>query len=287
MNITQGVAASQRRKGLLEFLRKIKEEKVPGIDEKITKKKTENERTCESQIKKVKKHFDDVISKLTDIRKRKEEELKSNLLSETDACTPDSDSRYLVKHLTLTGDVIQEYEYQEDGETRLFIAPIRLCQNNNTDTCVVNMTSDDTGEIVIVSLSGHLRSGYRGQNLKENFFPFDLVCDSTCNVLVIDPANSLIHLLSPEGEFLKFLLTEKEVTEPVALSQHKSTLWVETGEGIWFDIIHTEELMPTEAKTQHVQLLPYSNIAAFSSNRNTATGSGSNTVDFHKMLHST
>ncbi|XP_062587364.1 uncharacterized protein LOC134249003 [Saccostrea cucullata] len=140
--------------------------------------------------------------------------------------------RRLVKHMTLTGDIIHEYEYQEDGQTKLFTGPFRLCQNNNTDICVLNMTSDDTGELVIVSFSGHLRYVYRGQNLKENFFPLDLACDSTCNILITDPANSLVHLLSPEGEFLKFLLKEKEIAGPVALSLYKSALWVGTDEEI-------------------------------------------------------
>ncbi|XP_061167542.1 uncharacterized protein LOC133176434 [Saccostrea echinata] len=77
--VTQGVAASQRRKGLLKFLRDIKEVQLPKVDERIIKKKAENERTCESQMKNVEKHFNEIIAKLTDIRDRKEEVLKSNL----------------------------------------------------------------------------------------------------------------------------------------------------------------------------------------------------------------
>ncbi|XP_061167545.1 uncharacterized protein LOC133176438 [Saccostrea echinata] len=140
----------------------------------------------------------------------------------------DYSSQRLVSHLTLTGDVIHEYEYQQDGQTRLFTAHYRLCQNSNSDICVVNMTGDNKGEIVNVSVSGDLRSVYRG---KENFWPTDIVCDSYCNILFIDHLKS-IHLLSPEGKFLKCLLTEKEIENPLALSLSKSTLWVGNDNGL-------------------------------------------------------
>jgi hypothetical protein len=41
----------------------------------------------------------------------------------------------------------------------------------------------------------------------------------------------MIHLLSPDGQFLKFLLTEKEVIKPTALSLYGSTLWVGNDQG--------------------------------------------------------
>ncbi|XP_062602212.1 uncharacterized protein LOC134263865 [Saccostrea cucullata] len=138
----------------------------------------------------------------------------------------ESHSRRLVRHITVTGDVIHEYEYQEDGQTRMFTWPRRVTQNSNSDICVVNRTSNTTGELVIMSPSGHIKTVYRGQNLTKNFLPTDLVCDSLCNILVTDLNNKRIHLLSAEGEFLKFLLTENEVNQPFSLSLHKSTLWV-------------------------------------------------------------
>ncbi|XP_062609533.1 uncharacterized protein LOC134271321, partial [Saccostrea cucullata] len=119
-----------------------------------------------------------------------------------------SHSRRLVRHITVTGDVIHEYEYQEDGQTRLFTFPSRVTQNSNSDICVVNRTSETTGDLVVMYPSGRMKSVYRGQNMKENLIPTDVVCDSLCNILVTD-FNNQIHLLSPDGEFLKFLLTMK------------------------------------------------------------------------------
>ncbi|XP_062572750.1 uncharacterized protein LOC134234708 [Saccostrea cucullata] len=141
-------------------------------------------------------------------------------------------SRRLVIHISVTGDIIHEYEYQENGQTRLFTLPIRVTQNINSDICVVNLTSEDTGEVVIMSPSGRMKSVYRGQNLTGNFDPFDVVCDSFCNIIVTDPFNKQIHLLSPEGEFLKFLLADDEVNHPYSLSLYKSTLWVGYKEGL-------------------------------------------------------
>ena len=60
-----------------------------------------------------------------------------------------SDRRRLVRHVTLAGNVIREYEYKEDGQTRLFTAPYRVIQNSNIDICVINWTSDSTSEFVI------------------------------------------------------------------------------------------------------------------------------------------
>ncbi|XP_062570729.1 uncharacterized protein LOC134232765 [Saccostrea cucullata] len=135
-------------------------------------------------------------------------------------------NRRLVRHITVTGDVIHEYEYQEDGQTRLFTVPLRVIQNRNGDICVVNLTSDHTGELVIMSPSGRIKSIYRGQNLTKDFKPIDVACDTVCNILATDFNSKQIHLLSPDGEFLKFLLTENEVNYPFRLSLYNSTLWV-------------------------------------------------------------
>ncbi|XP_061184795.1 uncharacterized protein LOC133192804 [Saccostrea echinata] len=152
--------------------------------------------------------------------------------NESDDYKLESHSRRLVRHITVTGDVIHEYEYQEDGQTRLFMYPFRVTQNSNSDICVVNRTSDTTGELVIMSPSGCMKSVYRGQNLTDDFWPGNAVCDSLCNILVNDMNNIQIHLLSPDGKFLKFLLTENEGNCPTRLSLCKSTLWMGYKEGL-------------------------------------------------------
>ncbi|XP_061184979.1 uncharacterized protein LOC133192992 [Saccostrea echinata] len=149
-----------------------------------------------------------------------------------DLNTLESHCRCLLRHITMTGDVIHEYEYQEDGETKLLTLPYRITQNGNCDICVANCINEFTCVLLIMSPSGRMKSVYHGQNLTENFDPSDVVCDSLCNILVTDPRNKQIHLLSPDGEFLKFLLTDNEVNHPVKLSLYKSTLWVGYDEGL-------------------------------------------------------
>lgn len=68
--------------------------------------------------------------------------------------------------------------------------------------------------LVILSISGSLRNIYSGQKVVEEFKPTDVVCDSHCNIIVNDLFNSNIHLMSSSGEFMKYLLTENEVTKP-------------------------------------------------------------------------
>jgi hypothetical protein len=75
-----------------------------------------------------------------------------------------------MRHVTLTGDVIHEYECQEDSKARLFTLPLSVKQNGNSDICVVNRTSDTRGHVVILSYSGRMRSVYYGENLDKDFF---------------------------------------------------------------------------------------------------------------------
>uniref|UniRef100_K1R4R3 Uncharacterized protein n=1 Tax=Magallana gigas TaxID=29159 RepID=K1R4R3_MAGGI len=151
---------------------------------------------------------------------------------ESEKYEPDSNSRRLVRHVTLTDDVIREYEFQENGKTRLFTVPWRVKQNTNTDICVANWTSASTGELVILSFTGSLKFVYRGQKLVNKFIPSDVVFDTHCNIIVSDALNSKIHLLSPDGEFMKYVLTETEVTHPLSMSLYKSTLWVGNHHGL-------------------------------------------------------
>nr|XP_034318344.1 uncharacterized protein LOC117686753 [Crassostrea gigas] len=144
---------------------------------------------------------------------------------------PDSHSRHLVRHVTLTGDVIREYEYQEDGQTRLFTVPWRVRQNGNTDICVVNLTSHSSSELVMLSLSGSLKLEYRGKDT-EKYFLCDVLCDSHSNIIVCETFYSQVHLLSPDGKFLKYLLTDTEVTKPLSMSLYKSTMWVGNAHGL-------------------------------------------------------
>ena len=145
---------------------------------------------------------------------------------------PNSDSRRLVRHVTMTGDVIREYEYQEDGQTRLFTWPDRVTQNGNTDICVINRTSNSTSELLIFSYSGSLKSLYSAQDQGQKYKLADVVCDSYCQIIVSELLSSSVHLLSPDGKFMRYLLTENQVKMPTVMSLKKSTLWIGEQKGL-------------------------------------------------------
>ncbi|XP_022336251.2 uncharacterized protein LOC111132719 [Crassostrea virginica] len=134
--------------------------------------------------------------------------------TESDPYKPNSVSQCLVRHVTLTGDVIHEYEYQDDGQTRLFTLPRRVTQNSNTDICVINRTSRTSGELMILSFSGSLKSVYPGQDQRKKLYLLDVVCDSYSNIILSERSNSSLHLLSPEGKFIRYLLTKIQVNQP-------------------------------------------------------------------------
>ena len=146
--------------------------------------------------------------------------------TKSDRYQPNSDSRRLMRHVTLIGDAIHKYEYQEDGHTRLFTWPLRVTQNSNTDICVINRTSRTRAELVILSFSGSLKSVFPEQNQINELNLINVVCDYYSNILVSELSNSSVHLLSPEGKFMRYLLTENQVNRPFSMSMKKSTLWI-------------------------------------------------------------
>ncbi|XP_062611658.1 uncharacterized protein LOC134273476 [Saccostrea cucullata] len=231
--------ASQRKRGLIKLLtRKIKEEDLPGIVEKlekVTQQMTENKEMCDSEIKELQDHYDIALTESSSFKYGKEAVVLLRAVCEGSVSTvvgtgplePNGISqsvdggllvnladkelgRYkfephstrVVRHITVTGDVIHEYEYQEDGQTRLFTYPFRVTQNSYGDICVVNRTRTSTGELVIMSPSGRMKSVYRGQTLSKDFWPGNAEYDSFCNILVPDMNDVPIHLLSSDGEFL-------------------------------------------------------------------------------------
>lgn len=76
-------AGSLRRRELNEILRKIKEEDVKEMDEKIekaAKQMEDNQKCCNSKVSKLQKQFDEIVSKLDEIKKNLETELRECLV---------------------------------------------------------------------------------------------------------------------------------------------------------------------------------------------------------------
>ncbi|XP_061165883.1 uncharacterized protein LOC133174801 [Saccostrea echinata] len=84
---TLATAATQRKRDLPKFMKKIKEENLSVIAEKIDKilqQITENKQLCDSEIKKLQKHYDEIIARLTEIRKRHEQTVRDDLVKKND-----------------------------------------------------------------------------------------------------------------------------------------------------------------------------------------------------------
>ena len=161
--------------------------------------------------------------------------------TETDYYQPNSLSRRLVRHVTMKGDVIREYEYQEDGQTRLFTIPKRIAQNGNTDICVINWTKESTGELLILSFCGSVKVVYPEQDQRDKLYFTDLACDSHCNIILSELHSSNIHLLSLDGKFIRYLLTANNVNHPTAMSLKKSTLWI----GVYNGLVKVYQYKPS------------------------------------------
>lgn len=174
-------------------------------------------------------------------------------------------SRRLVRYIVRRSNVIKDFEYQEDGRTRLFTLPWRLIQNgtsDNADICVVNLTSSSTGEIVILSYSGSLKSVYRGHSEREQFYPTDVVCDPQFNIIVNNVLNSNVYLLNPNGKFLRYLLKEDQVNQPMAMSLNVSR-WLTDSTFLWIGdkqgLVKVYEYSPPdleERKSSSVNVCP-------------------------------
>ena len=133
-------------------------------------------------------------------------------------------NRRLVQRMTLTGKVLNTYEFREDGVTRLFTLPWRTTENGNSDVCVINRTSDDTGELVVLRGYERVRATYRGQE-GSKFDPRDVACDCNRRIIVLDCHNKFLHLLSPDAAFLRYLLTDM-FDYPQTMALYQGSMWI-------------------------------------------------------------
>ena len=133
-------------------------------------------------------------------------------------------SRRLVQRMTLTGKVLHTYEFREDGVTRLFTVPWRAAENGNSDICAINRTIGDAGELIVLHGDGRVRTTYLGQE-DSKFDPRDVACDSRRRIIVLDSTKKRLHLLSPDGTFLRYLLSDM-FDYPTRMALYHDNLWV-------------------------------------------------------------
>lgn len=136
-------------------------------------------------------------------------------------------SRRRVSRITMKGKVLQSYEYNKGS--RLFTWPFGVSENINGDVCVVNNTSITTGHLVILTSEGQLKSTYNGQQLKYEFYPVYVKCDTVGNILVNDFHNKNVHMLNSQCQFVRYVLTENKLSDrpwTLAVDNKTGVLWV-------------------------------------------------------------
>ena len=138
-------------------------------------------------------------------------------------------SRRLVQRMTLTGKFLDTYEFQEDGVTRLITEPYRTTENGNSNICVIHRISDDTGELIVLHGDGWVRATYRGQE-GSKFDPVDVACDCNIRIIVLDGINKSLHMLSPDGTFLRYLLSDMP-DYPLVMALYHGSMWIGFNKG--------------------------------------------------------
>ena len=157
------------------------------------------------------------------ISKTQTDDILVSLRDDGDPYTLRPSSRRLVQRMTLTGKVLRTYEFQEDGKSKLFTHAFRMAENENSDICVINRTSDDTAELIVLHGDGRARATYRGQDSKFN--PTDVACDLMSKIIISDCANRSLHLLSPDGTFLRYLLSDMS-DYPITMALYQGSMWI-------------------------------------------------------------
>ena len=158
------------------------------------------------------------------ISKTNTNDLLVTLKDDRDHYKLEPSSRRLVQRMTLSGKVLQTNEFREDGVTRLFTAPTKTAENGNSDICVINRTSGEAGELIVLHRDGRVRATYRG-NMDSNFDPTDVTCDEKRRIVVTDYSNKFLHLLSPDGAFLRYLMSDM-FDYPHTMALYQGNLWV-------------------------------------------------------------
>ena len=117
-------------------------------------------------------------------------------------------------------------------QNRLFSYPRYITENNNGDVVVSDST---VRAVVVVSGEGIHRFSYTGPPLSRyRLQPRGICTDALSHILVCDFRTGTIHMLSQDGQFLKYLMTDRSpwtVYFPRSLSYDLYThcLWVGSG----------------------------------------------------------
>ncbi|XP_062578104.1 tripartite motif-containing protein 2-like [Saccostrea cucullata] len=134
----------------------------------------------------------------------------------------------VVKYSSI-GEIVQVFLEDQNGK-RLFVNPYFVCENVNGDICISDIETKNS-KVVVLNRSGELLFKYYGnmqlKTSEKEFKPLGLATDSLGQILIADNANNAVHLISQDGDFLSYILTENDgISLPHRIS-------VDTAENLW------------------------------------------------------
>lgn len=126
----------------------------------------------------------------------------------------------------------QTFELDDLGDN-MFTLPIAVAENLNNDICIVDKTASDKGRLCVLNTTGKLRFIYEHSGAKQPFDPSAVCCTKHSNIIVTDSANHAVEIVSDNGEFLHFLITEKGgCLSPLSLGKDiVGKIWIGCGNG--------------------------------------------------------
>lgn len=108
--------------------------------------------------------------------------------TDTDIYEPTPHSRRLVRHVTRRGDVIHEYEYQEDGKTRLYTVPFRFPNSRKQFfrtllTTRFNQIQENVSLVPHVTIVALIKAETFGEQLMDGFFVY--TCGNRLDISIL------------------------------------------------------------------------------------------------------
>ena len=136
-------------------------------------------------------------------------------------------SRGLVRKMTISGDVIRNYEFLSDGKTPLFHSPRKAVEHYNGNVSVINRVSPSNSIICGLDIDGNVIFRYTGQKDKNIYIPLDICCDMLGNTISTDAHNRTVHVIDMEGKFVRYLVTRDMVDHDLySVSLYNKKVWV-------------------------------------------------------------
>ncbi|XP_062579273.1 uncharacterized protein LOC134241223, partial [Saccostrea cucullata] len=126
-------------------------------------------------------------------------------------------------------ELIQTIQYDHNTGEKLYIDPGYITENRNGDIIV---SDHDREAVVVTNRGGWHRFSYSGHPSGSGLLPFGICTNVLSQILVCDYDNNTIHMISKDGNFLSFILTQEQglyLPQSLSYDEKNSFLWIGSG----------------------------------------------------------